>query len=70
MGSDRRWHLVVRHSPGQALIWASAIADPALRIDTQVDVARTWNLAAPGAAAAWIAVNLPPEAQRRARSPE
>lgn len=62
--------ILVNENPGDAIIWASAISDPVMRLDTQIDVARTWNASAPGAAASWIAGNLPPEAQRRALAPD
>jgi hypothetical protein len=57
---------LVRENPEDAIIWAAAISDPALRLDTQINVARKWNNAAPAAAQSWIAANLPADAQRRA----
>jgi hypothetical protein len=57
---------LVRENPEDAITWAAAISDPALRLDTQINVARKWNNAAPAAAQSWIAANLPADAQRRA----
>ena len=50
--------ILVEESPRDAIIWASNISDPAMRLDTQVDVARQWNQADPAAAGAWVAANL------------
>ena len=58
--------ILVNESPGDAIIWATAISDPALRLDTQIDVARTWNETAPAEAQTWITAHLPADAQARA----
>ncbi len=62
--------ILVNESPGDAIIWATAISDPALRLDTQIDVARTWNETAPAEAQPWIASHLPADAQARALAKE
>lgn len=61
---------VVRESPEDAIVWATAIGDPELRLDTQIDVARKWNEASPEAARAWIVANLPAEARQKALTKE
>jgi hypothetical protein len=61
---------LVAENPGDAIVWASAISDPELRLDTQIDVARSWNQSAPDAARSWIANHLPPEARNRALQPD
>lgn len=57
---------MARESPEDAIVWATAIGDPELRLDTQIDVARKWNEASPEAARTWMVVNLPAEARKRA----
>lgn len=57
---------VVRESPEDAIVWATAIGDPELRLDTQIDVARKWNEASPEAARTWMVANLPAEAREKA----
>ena len=61
--------ILVSESPSDAIIWATAIADPALRLDTQLDVVRQWNTTAPDAARTWVAANLPVHAQSQALEP-
>jgi len=58
--------ILVNESPVDALTWAGAISDPAQRLETQIDVARTWHAASPAEAAGWITAHLPAGAQSRA----
>ncbi len=62
--------ILVNESPGDAIVWAAAISDPAMRLDTQIDVARTWNAASPAEAQTWITTHLPADAQARALGDE
>jgi hypothetical protein len=57
---------LVRENPQDAMVWATAIGDPGLRLNTQIDVARKWHDTSPAAAQSWIAANLPADAQNRA----
>ncbi len=62
--------ILAGESPQDAIVWATAISDPAMRLDTQVNVVRRWNESAPEDARAWMAAHLPTEAQTRALRPE
>ena len=60
---------LVKENPESAIAWAGAISDPQQRLETQIDVARTWHEAAPADAQPWIAAHLPGEAGARALQP-
>ena len=61
---------LARESPMDALAWAKVMTDPEDRADVQIYVARRWQATAPQEAKAWIAANLPPGLQIRARVPQ